>query len=495
MTTRQLSRRTLATGAAVVALTLLGTSAVRAWQALDRTKIPPAGKPAMLNVPVWTSGALANGAELRVVERHGLPLVSFTITFMGGADQFETADKRGVAGFTTAMMNEGTATRDADTLANQLQLLGSGIGIGISSEGGTVQFQSTAAKFQPMLDILADVLEHPVFPAASLERLRGQRLVGLAQQKNDPGSMAGRVFPRILYGAPHPYAWPTTEDTTKAITRDDVVAFHKAYFQPGRALVTVTGDVTAATVKATLDKALAGWGTGGSKPAFQYPALPATHPTTIYLVDRPGAAQSRFAIGNPGPARTTPDYYAITVMNHILGSGANFGSRINMNIREEKGYSYGVSSRFAFGKGPGAFQAGGDVVSDKSDLALVEFMKELRGIQGARPITDEELKSAKDSLIQALPGQFASIGGINSSITSIWTQGLPATYYQDYAARIAAVTREDLVRVAKQYIDLDHLTIVIVGDRSKIEAGLKATNIAPVVVVDVDAKPVVAGTR
>jgi len=474
------------TTVASFALALTIVASPGAQQALDRNVVPPPGETPVLHVPAWTTATLANGAELRVVERHNLPLVSFSITFLGGADQFETQSKRGIAAFTTAMMSEGTTTRDADALANAQQLLGSNIAIGIGSEDGTMSFQSTTAKFQPMLDILADVLEHPLFPAAALDRLRTQRLVALEQAKNDPGAMAARVFPRILYGPTHPYAWPTTPETVQAITRDDVVAFHKTYFLPGRALVTVVGDVTAASAKAAVDTALAGWTGGGTKPSFQYPSLPAPHPPTIYLVDRPGAAQSRFAIGNPGPPRSTPDYYALTVMNYILGAGANFQSRLNANIREEKGYSYGVTSSFRFGKGPGAFQAGGDIVSDKSDLALVEFMKELRGIEGARPITDKDLASAKQSLIQSLPGQFASIAGVNAAVTNIWSQNLPATYYQDYAAKISAVTQADLSRVAKQYIDLDHLTIVIVGDRAKIESGLKATNIAPVVVVDLD---------
>jgi predicted Zn-dependent peptidase len=444
----------------------------------------------MLHVPAWSTSTLANGAELMVSERHELPLVSFAITFMGGADQFETAEHRGVAGFTAAMMSEGTTSRDGEALSSALQLLGTSVGVGVGGESGTVSFLSTKANFAPTIAILADMLEHPTFPTASLERLRAQRLVALTQAKTQPASMAARAFPRLLYGAAHPFGWATTEDTVKAITRDDVVAFHQAYFQPGRALVTVVGDVTAADVKAVVEKQLTAWTRAGAKPAFAYPAVPAAKPTTIYLVDKPGAAQSTFAIGNPGPPRSTPDYFAILVMNQILGSSANFASRLNLNIREQKGYSYGVRSSFGFGKGPGAFQAGGDIVSDKSAPALVEFMNELKGIQGDRPITDEELSTAKDALNQRVPGQFASVAGINGAITSLWSQDLPATFYQTYASKVSAVTKADLVRVAKQYIDLDHLVIVIVGDRASIEAPLKATNIAPVVVVDLDGKPV-----
>ena len=392
------------------------------------------------------------------------------------------------------MMSEGTTTRDGEALSSALQLLGTNIGVGVGAESGAISFLSTTAKFGPTLDLLADVLEHPTFPAPSLERLRAQRLVALTQAKTQPASMSARVFPRVLYGSAHPFGWAVTEDTVKAITRDDVVAFHQAYFQPGRALVTIVGDVTAAGVKTSVEKALAAWAAGGTKPTFAYPAVPAPKATTIYLVDKPGAAQSTFALGNPGPARTTPDYFALQVMNQILGSAANFASRLNLNIREEKGYSYGVRSSFAFGKGPGPFLAGGDIVSDKSSVALVEFLKELKGIQGARPVTDEELASAKDSLNQRLPGQFASVAGINGAITGLWIQGLPPTYYQSYAAKVSAVTKDDVVRVAKQYIDLDHLAIVIVGDRASIEGPLAATHIAPVVVIDLDGHPV-SGTR
>ena len=479
LTLRRFGRSSV--GAAIVlALTL----PVGARQALDRTKIPPSGKPPALHVPTWTRSTLANGAPLIVSEKHDLPLVSFRITFMGGASQFVPASRHGLSGFIGAMMNEGTATRDGEALSNALQLLGTSVNFGIGDESGSAGFQSTSAKFAQTLDIMADMLLHPTFPAEALERLRAQRLIGLSQTKARTAGIAGRVFPRLLYGADHPYGRFVTEDTLKAITRDDVVALHKAYFQPGRALVTVVGDVNTTEVKATIDRALAAWTKAGELPVFSYPPVPAPRATAIYLVDKPGAAQSTFSLGNPGPPRSTPDFYAIQVMNTLLGG--MFQSRLNANIREDKGYSYGVGSGFAFGKGPGAFETGGEIVSAKSDAALVEFMKELKGIAGARPVTDDELATAKDSLVQRLPGQFAAVGGVNGAITSLWMQGLPDTYYQEYGTKIAAVTRDDVIRVARQYIDLDHLVIVIVGDRASIEGPLKATGIAPIVLTDID---------
>jgi zinc protease len=456
-------------------------------QTLDRAKVPAPGPAPQLRVPAWTKGKLANGADFIVSEKHDLPLVSFSITFVGGADQIEEPAKRGLAGVTAAMMLEGTTTRDGEALSNALQRLGTSVQTGIAGESGTIRFTSTTAKFEPTLAILADILENPTFPAAALERQRAQRLVALTQAKSQATAIAGTVFPRVLYGTGHPFGQATTEDTIKAITRDDLIALHKAYFKPWRALVTVVGDVNGAAAKASVDKALAGWTGSGERPAFSYPAAPQPKPTTIYLVDRPGAAQSSVAIGIPGPPRDTPDYYALAVANMMLGG--HIQSRLSANIREEKGYSYGVRSSFDFGHGPGAFRAGGEIVGDKTDLALIEFMKELKGLQGSKPITGEELAMTKDALSQRLLGTFGSVNGIDTAIATIWLQGLPEDYYQQYAKRIAAITKDDVLRVAKQYMDLDHLAIVIVGDRKSIEAGLKATGIAPIVILDSTGAP------
>jgi zinc protease len=479
------TRLTAASMAAVLILALAG-SAVVAQQSFDRSKIPPPGKAPALHVPAWTKYSLANGAELIVSEKHDLPLVSFRITIQGGTSQLEPATRRGVAGLTASMMSEGTKTRDGEALSNAQQLLGTSISVNVGSENGSTAFQSITSKFPQTLDILVDMLLNSTFPQDALERLRAQRLVALTQARDQPAAIATRVFAKVLYGDLHPFGQNVTEESLKAITREDVVAFHNAYFLPGRALITVVGDVNPASVKATIEKSLVPWTKAGEKPAFNYPALPSPHPMTIFLVDKQGAAQSTFAIGNPGPPRNTPDYDALQVMNTILGG--MFQSRLNANIREEKGYSYGVTSNFAYGKGPGAFRSGGDMVSAKTDAALVEFMKELRGIGGARPVSDDELKTAKDSLIQRLPGTFESVQSVNNAIVSLWTQGLPDNYYQQYISRISAVTKDDVVRVAKKYIDMEHLTIVIVGDRASIEAPLRATGIAPIALTDIEGK-------
>jgi zinc protease len=237
------------------------------------------------------------------------------------------------------------------------------------------------------------------------------------------------------------------------------------------------------------ERTFARW-TGKAAPplSFSYPPLPAPRKTTIYLVDKPGAAQSTITIGQAGPPRTTPDFFALRVMNSLFGE--LFQSRLNANLREDKGYSYGVGSEFAYGRGPGPFSAGGDVVTAKSGASLVEMMKEIDGIRGTRPVTDDEMDAAKNALVQSLPTRFSSVRGIGSAIGSLYVQGLPDDYFQQYGRSVYAVTTAEVVKAAREHIDPDHLTIVIVGDRKAIESPLTARKIAPIVHLDVDGNPV-----
>jgi zinc protease len=453
----------------------------------DRSAIPVAGSTPALRVPTWTSLKLANGAELVVSSRHNLPLVSVNINFVGGSAQYDPATKPGVGEFAGAMLSEGTATKSGDDISNALQLLGTGVRIGVGGEAGTIGFLATSDKVERVLEIVEDMLVNPSFPNDAIERYRARRLVALTQAKDRTSAIAGRVFPKVLYTEGHPYGRSVTEQSVQSISRDDIVNFAKSYFTPGHAIITVVGDVEPNTVRAMFDRVLAPWNSGGSVPNFTYPAVTEPKATTVYLVDKPGAAQSTFVIGLPGPVRSTPDYFALEVLNTMLGG--MFQSRLNANIREQKGYSYGVNSQFNYGKGPGAFEAGGEIVTAKSDSALIEFMKELRGIRGGRPITDEELKTAEDNLVQGLPQSFSSVRAVAGAISDIYLEQLPLDYYQNYTQNVRAVTKDDLSRVANKYIDPDHLAIVIVGDRKLIEQPLKATGIAPVVLLDVNGDP------
>ena len=483
MTPRALPRVARTT---LLALLLAPASAVaqQPSPAADRATPPPVPPPPALRVPAWTETTLSNGARLVVAPKRDLPLVNVRITFEGGAHQFEPPGRRGLASMAAALLSEGTTTRTGEQLSEAQQLLGTSIGAGIDDESGSVGFQALADKLEPALALAVDMMLHPTFPAEALERLRARTRVALSQAKDRPSVVADQVFARVLYGDAHPYGRVETEASVTAVTRDDVVAFHRAYFQPARATVTVTGDVEPAAVRAVVERAFAAWPKAGAEPTFAYPPPPARTERTIYLVDKPKAAQSSFVIGLPGPPRDTPDYVALQVLNRILGG--HIQSRLSNNIRETKGWSYGVGSGFAYGRGPGAFSAGGEIVTAKTDSALLEFMKELEGVRGGRPFTEAELQEAREAIVQGLPRSFASVGALAGTLTNVDLYDLPADYYQTYAAKVQAVTAADLDRVARTYLDTSKLAIVIVGDRATIETPLAATGVAPIVVLDAD---------
>lgn len=476
-----------AAAALLIGLALVAPATAMAQKALDRAAQPKAGKAPVLRVPSWTRTKLSNGAELIVVEKHDLPLVAVNVDFVGGTTTYEPADKMGLAAFAAQMLSEGTTSQTADQLSDAQQMLGTSISASVAQESGSIRFTALKSKLDPALSLLADMMLNATYPDSALERIRARTLVGLTQQKDQPNAIAAKVFSKVVYGDEHPYGRVVSEASVRAITRNDVLAFSRSYFQPGRAVITVTGDVKPAAARAAVEKALAAWPKGGSRPDFKYAAVPVPRARQIYLVDKPKAPQSVFSLGIPGPSRYTPDYYALQVMNTILGG--LFQSRLNHDIREVKGYSYGVNSSFAFGRGPGAFRGSGGIVSAKTDSALIAFMSHFRGARGEVPFTDDEIMQGKSSLIQSLPARFASVNGTAAAISSIYIQDLPESYFSDYARKVKAVTGADLVRVAKKYIDLDHMNLVIVGDRASIEGPLKATGIAPVQILDVDGRP------
>ena len=486
MTSRMRASRTRALVVVLVGATVL--AAPMAAQGLDRSKAPTVPKTPTLRVPRWTKTTLPNGAMLIVVPKHDLPLVAFNLDFVGGSANFEPADKTGVAGFTGAMLSEGTTTKTAEQLSDAQQLLGTSIVASIGLEDGTIRFASLRNKFEPALALLVDVLLNSTFPDSALERIRARTLVALTQQRDQPATIAANVFARTTYGTEHPYGRVISEASVKAITRNDVASFAKAYFTPAHAVITVSGDIDEVAAKSAVERAFRAWPKGGARPSFDYPPVPASRSRMIYLVDKPKAAQSIFALGAPGPSRSTPDFYALSVMNRLLGGSIQ--SRLSHDIREVKGYSYGVRSSFAYGHGPGPFNAGGAIVSAKSDSALMAFMTHFNDVRGAKPFTDDELAEGKQGLIQSLPSRFSSVNAVATAISSLYTQDLPETYFADYASKINAVSKDDLTRVAKKYIDVDHMNLVIVGDRASIEGPLKATGIAPIQILDVEGHPV-----
>jgi predicted Zn-dependent peptidase len=424
--------------------------------------------------------ALKNGIKVGVLEQHEIPLVAVRVV-VDAAPVLDPAGKNGVAALTATMLGEGTTTRTADQLAEAFADLGNSV-----SPNG---FTTVTANVDSSLVLLADMLLHPAFPAASLERLRQNNLANIKRLRDNPQYLARRVESNVLWGAGHPYERSVTEQSLGAITRDDLVAFHGKYYRPQNVKFVVSGDITPAAAVAKLEKAFGKWPAGGFKARYNIPPAKSASAGTIYLYDRPNSPQSVLLVGAVGPARTSPDYYAIDLMNTALGGA--FSSRLNLNLREKRSFTYGASTGFQYRlpPQPGEFVASSAVAAAKTDSALVEMMRELREIGGKRPLSAEELAFAKSSETKSLPLGFETIDQIASAGVNILRDGLPTDYYNTISARLRAVTLPQANAAAKKYVDPSKIVIVVVGDRKEIEAGLRAAKIGPVVVVDESGVP------
>ena len=456
--------------------------------AFDRSVMPKLGPTPKFTPPPVARRTLSNGLELLVAERHELPILTLELVVKGG-EGLVPDGKEGLASLTAELLTEGTKSRDSLKLAGELSEIGASIDANGKLESSTVSLTTLTKHTAKALDLYTDVLLNPGFPEDALHRARLQRLALLQHRLGQPTAIAGVVFPRILYGQAHPYGRPDlgTPKTVQSMTRADAIAFHKRLFLPNNASLIVVGDTTPDAIAAELEKALKGWAPG-TVPKYAVPKPPAGKPLTIYLVDKPAAAQSVLAIGQVGVPRSTPDYFPLTVMNAILGG--QFSSRINLNLREEKGYTYGARSHFTFRLGPGPFEAGGSVQTAVTKEAIVELVKELTDITGPRPVTETELAFAKDRIVRGFPNEFETTFGVAGELVTLVLHRLPPDYFSTYQARVESVTKADVDRVAKTYLDPKHMVILVIGDRAKVEPALRTLPYAKVLnVLDPDGNP------
>jgi len=468
-------------------LSLLAVQSVATAQGtFDRSKPPELGPPPKLSLPPITTRQLPNGLKLMVVEQHELPLADFVL-LVGSGSTADPASKPGIANLVSAMLREGTTTRKSLEIADQIAFLGIRLSPTSSWESSTLSLHTPTAQLDSALALFADVALHPSFPVNEFERVRKTQLTELLQLRDQGAAIASIAFPAIIYGSAHPYGAPAqgTEASVKALTTGDLQSYYQANFRPNNATLIVVGDVTPAQVEQKINALFGGW-QRADIPQINYSEPPKSGMTTIYLIDKPGAAQSSFRIGAVGVPRSTQDYFALTVMNTILGG--SFTSRLNQNLRETRGYTYGAGSRFDMRRAAGPFLASAEIVTAKSDSALLEFMKELNGIRQLVP--PAELSRAKRYLQLQLPGNFETTQQIAAALVPVALYGLPLDYYNNYVQNIEGVTQADVARVAQQYINPGSLAVVIVGDRKTIETGLKATNVGPIAIRDISGQPI-----
>ena len=442
----------------------------------NRSGPPELGPPPALKVPPIQHMELSNGLRVLLVEKHEVPLVQVNLLMMAGA-VMEPTGKTGLASMTADMLDEGAGRRDALELADAIDFLGANISTGAGMHTAVVNLNTPLSNLDDALPLMADIALRPTFPAEELDRLRKQRLTTLTQWHDEPRDVAYVLFDQTLYGPDHPYGRPTlgNENSLKAMRVRDLKKFHKSCYRPNNATLIVAGDVTAESILPKLEKAFSKWKKRKVR-TLSWPAVEQVTERKIYLVDRPGAPQSEIRLGRIGVSRPTDDYFAIVVMNTILGG--SFTSRINQNLREEHGYTYGAYSSFTSRPLPGPFSASAAVQTEVTDKALSEFMKELKGI--LEPVSEEELTRAKNYLALRFPERFQTVSAAAGQLADLVIYDLPDDYFNTYTERILSISVKEVARAAKKYIDPTRIAIIVVGDRKQVEEGLRALDYGPV---------------
>jgi zinc protease len=443
------------------------------------SKPAPAPGDPRFQAPVPEVARLRNGARLLVVENRAVPLVSIELLVRAGVDM-EPAARGGLAGFTAAMLTEGTTRRQALEFAARVEDLAAHLSASADLESARLKVNCLTETLPEALDLLAEALLSPAFRPEDVERVRGIRLTALEQKKASPQALAADEAARIVYGARHPRGRPSggTPESVQAITRADLEAFHAAYYDPGTAIVSVAGDVSAAEVKKLLDQKLAGWkNRRGAEP--RRPAYPTVAARSVTLVDKPGASQSQvWVVGELFPAGHA-DRVPMAVLNGVLGG--LFGSRLNLNLRETKGYSYGVRSTLRLDSDRGWLVAAGGLQARFTAESVTEFEKELTAMATGE-LREGELARAKEALIRGLPVALETNDAVAGSLATAAALGLPLDWYAQLPGRIAGVQAADVARVARTWIRPERMPVVVVGPRADTEAKLEALRLGPLTV-------------
>ncbi len=452
-------------------------------QELDRSKRPTGKNAPALKLPQIQKAQLSNGLQVWLMERHQLPLVAFNLVLHAGSDQ-DPLNQPGLASMTADVLDEGTKSRDALQISEEIESIGASFGVGSSWDGSFLTLSCLSKFMAKGLDVFADVLLNPVFPQKEFERLQKQRITSLMQQKDQATAIANNAFSRIIYGSNHPYgANPSgTDASVKGMTVADLQKFYQSFYKPNNATLIVVGDTKLSDVVPLLEKVIGQW-TKGDVPKSTLPEPTLVDKTTIYLVDKPGAPQSEIRIGYPALARSTPDYFAVSVMNRMLGG--QFMSRINLNLREKRGFTYGARSGFNFLKGKGPFSASAGVHSVKTDSSVQEFLYEIK-LMHDKGITAEELEFVKKGLIGNFALNFETSGQIAGALQSLILYGLPENYFDNYLQNIEAITVQDVQRVSAKYLDTSKMAVVVVGDVSAVKGGLEALGVGNIILCDSD---------
>lgn len=478
MRTRALRHGRLGALLACAVVTVLG-----AQQAPDRSRPPVPGEPPELHLPPIQKAALSNGLAVWLIESHEVPIVQVDLLVRAGAGD-DSPGRFGVADLTAAMLDEGAGGLSALEIADEIEFLGATLTTSGGFDSISVQLNTPVARLAGALPVMADVALRPTFPEADLERLRQERLSALLQARHDPAAIVGPAFSRVVFGPGHRYGISAvgTEATLTAMTRQDLIDFHTAFFHPSNAVLVVVGDTTKDAALALLEPAFGRWPDTGAVARARVPTAPQLTEREVYLVDVPGAEQSQIRIGWVGVPRSTPDYFALEVLNTVLGG--SFTSRLNQNLPEEHGYTYGAGSAFQMRQSAGALLAAAGVQTDATAAALTEFFNEFHGVLD--PVPNDELTVSKNYLALGFPGNFETLRELSGNLEELILYDLPDTYFEEYVASVQAVTAADVQRAAERHVQPLRFAVVVVDDLERIEDGVRALELGPVSVMSVE---------
>jgi zinc protease len=455
--------------------------------ALDRSKPPALGADRGFQVPQVQTSKLENGMQIFVVERRDLPKVEVLLSTRAGTGS-DPQGREGLASLAVQTMRRGTKTRKAIEIDEALGNLGTSLGVQAGTESAAMGLEVLRRNLPAAMNILAEVALSPSFPKDEVDREKKKRLDGLAQAYNNPNAISQRVGPMLAYGPTHPYGRPGQgfPSTVEKLAAEDLAQFHATYWKPASSALVFAGDITLADAVALARRNFGAW-SGGSAPALAVPPPQPVGPGKVFLVHRPDAAQTVVSQTLPGPARSSSDYYALLLADAVWGGGA--GARLGSNIREEKGYSYGVFSFAHANSKYGLWIASGGVQTNKTKEAVAEFQKELKFIAGGKPISEKELTDARNNRIRGYAQEFESLGRVASVIQNLWAVGMPLSEIERQTGELQKASRDSVNSAAEKYATPSKATLLLVGDLSKIESGIRELGIGEVIIIDAEGKP------
>jgi zinc protease len=441
-----------------------------------RAKVPGAGPASKLTLPTPTSFKLANGLTVMLVEQHNLPVVAANLVTLSGSEA-NPVNKPGLAAFTADMLVEGTKNRSALKLAEDTDRIGAVLDSASASDLSQVGIRSLTRTTEHAFSLLADVVLNPAFDPKEVERIRNHRLTEILQEKDDPSTLARKTSYLALYGPKHPYGYleSGTEAGMKSITRDELVRFWQSGYTPGNSALVIAGDINQLAAKNLAERYFGRW--TGSATKHDPPKVTDTARRGILILDKPDAPQTALRFATVAAPRSSKDYVPLEVMNFALGG--LFSSRLNMNLREAHGYTYGSFSAFLYRRAPGPFITVANVRTDATAPAVKEVFHEIEGMRTA-PVKPEELTMAKGAFSQSLAGRFETTAQTAATTAELFVYDLPLNYYSTLPGKIDVVNAGDVQRVASAYLRPESMVVVAVGDRVKIEPELKKLNVAPV---------------